>query len=160
MTTEQTQSNLPEVDTTSELNSSQILEQVKRSDPMFHIIRRGYPALIQKKNRRTGKIYEKMGTFNAVFEVYSSGCTGSQIRNAVTGEYTPYIVGSSDEDMFFRVINSTGEMGQEPQTFFYISPEQYEHHFSVENGIHTVSLDPVMKHNWHQREREARARYE
>jgi hypothetical protein len=71
---------------------------------------------------------------NKMFEmieigVYSSGSHGSQIRNAETGEYYKYKVGTLDEDLFFKVSCSSGnnnEVG--PLTLFYDSSTQYENH--------------------------------
>ena len=55
---------------------------------------------------------------------------GSTIRNAVNGGYeTGYVVGSTDEDVFFSVILATGETGPTPATLYYDSPSQYEAHF-------------------------------
>jgi|LauGreDrversion4_2_1035121.scaffolds.fasta_scaffold625303_2 hypothetical protein len=52
------------------------------------------------------------------------------IKNAVTGVIeAPFRVGSSDEDLFFSVMLSTGECGKTPPCLFYDSPEQYERHF-------------------------------
>lgn len=52
------------------------------------------------------------------------------IKNAVTGALeAPFRVGTKDEDLFFSVMLSTGECGQNPPCLFYDSPEQYERHF-------------------------------
>lgn len=77
-------------------------------------------------------------------ENFGSGSYGSKIRNAVTGSYYNYIVGSSDEDLFFKVVEATGRNGRkEPLTLFYDSPEQYENqHFR------TVSVSQEAKDLW------------
>jgi len=63
------------------------------------------------------------------FLVFGSGQIGTTIRNAVTGEkYYGHRVGSSDEDLYFKTKNCTGEFGPEPVTLFYESVEQYERH--------------------------------
>jgi hypothetical protein len=59
---------------------------------------------------------------------YSSGITGSNIRNAVTGEYSKYIVGTLEQNLFFKVTMSTGEFKDGPVHLYYISPEQFEAH--------------------------------
>ena len=70
------------------------------------------------------KYYKKI-----TIKSYGSGQIGSRIRNAVTGQYTPYIVGSKNEDLFFVVNDSTGLFGRrEPLFLYYDSPEQYENH--------------------------------
>ena len=64
--------------------------------------------------------------------VYSSGTQGSSIRNAETGEYYKYKVGSLDENLFYKVSNSTGEIASGPITLFYESPGHYERHQNTE----------------------------
>jgi hypothetical protein len=64
---------------------------------------------------------------------------GSQIKNAVTGDYYPYLVGSNEEKLLFKVRLSTGEKGTlthmsgnwipESNLLFYDSPEEYERQF-------------------------------
>jgi hypothetical protein len=75
-------------------------------------------------NTWNGKYYKKI-----TIKSYGSGQIGSRIRNAVTGQYTPYIVGSKNEDLFFVVNDSTGLFGRrDPLFLYYDSPEQYENH--------------------------------
>lgn len=72
------------------------------------------------------KIFYKKKT-NISF--YTTSLTpGVKIRNAVTGYKEPYIVGSKDEDLFFKVSLNTGELGQCPYSnhLFFESPEDYE----------------------------------
>jgi hypothetical protein len=63
-------------------------------------------------------------------EAYSSGDVGSRIRDPITGErYRGFLVGSKNEDLFFKVKMATGEFGgREGPTLFYASPEEYEKH--------------------------------
>jgi len=73
---------------------------------------------------------------------YGSGQMGSRIRNAVTGQYTPYLVGSVDEDLFFVVSNCMARSGRkEPMHLFYDSPEQYENH-------HFTTVSQQIKQKW------------
>jgi len=74
--------------------------------------------------------------------VYTSGTQGSSIRNVETGEYYKYKVGSLDENLFYKVSNSTGEISSGPITLFYESPEHYERHQNTE-------VDIISKRNWH-----------
>jgi len=62
--------------------------------------------------------------------MFSSGITGSNIRNAVTGEYSRHLVGTLEQNLFFKVVMSTGEFkgGVSPVHLYYISPEQFEAH--------------------------------
>jgi hypothetical protein len=66
--------------------------------------------------------------------------TGSTIRSATTGIYNEELrVGKRDEDLFFKVRITTGELGSAPfaNDFYFDSPEQYEKHFFtiLPNGI-------------------------
>ena len=73
--------------------------------------------------------------------VYGSGSHESPIRNAETGEYYKYKVGTMDEDLFFKVMISTGEVPSGPLTLFYDNPEHYERHQYLE-------LDDLIKKRW------------
>ena len=65
-------------------------------------------------------------------EIYTSGDFGSHIRDAETGEYYPYLVGSLDEQLFFSVKFATGECrsANGSNTLFYLSPEKYMSHLN------------------------------
>jgi hypothetical protein len=59
----------------------------------------------------------------------------TRIRNAVTGNRyrddhpkLRYLVGSRQEDLFFKVIIANGENGNNPVFLFYDNPEQFEKH--------------------------------
>jgi hypothetical protein len=60
--------------------------------------------------------------------VFPSSSQGSNIKNAETGEFTRSIVGSMDEDLFYKVTIATGEFESGPLTLFYNSPTHYERH--------------------------------
>jgi hypothetical protein len=71
---------------------------------------------------------------------YTTSTTpGFRIRNAVTGLRERFLVGSKDEDLFFKVSLNNGELGQCPHsnTMFFNSPSEYESLFytSVSDGI-------------------------
>ena len=68
-------------------------------------------------------------------ELYASGGVGSQIRDAETGEYYSYKVGSLDEDLFFKISISTGECKNQlgSHTFFYNSPQQWMAHLLIDD---------------------------
>ena len=63
-------------------------------------------------------------------EFYTSGDTGCNIRDAETGDYYPNLVGSKDEDLFYKVALSTGECksANGSNTLFYLSPQHYASH--------------------------------
>lgn len=67
-------------------------------------------------------------------EFYTTGGTGSNIRDAETGEYYSEFVGSKYEDLYFKVSLSTGECKSlnGSHTLFYLSPQHYERHLYVD----------------------------
>ena len=71
------------------------------------------------------KFYKK---FVESYNIYGSGAQGTKIVNAVTGEKMPHLVGSSDEDLYFKVISTTVTGSNGPVTLFYNSPAEYELH--------------------------------
>ena len=86
---------------------------------------------------RDGKFHK-----NITIENYGSGQQGSRIRNAVTGERYPHLVGSKNEDLYFKVIDSTGRSGRRnPIILFYDTPEQYENH-------QLTKVSTEVKQNW------------
>lgn len=77
-------------------------------------------------------------------DVYTTRYTpGSIIRCAVTGcLFHKYIVGSCDEDIFFKVCLSGFFTDSKYGKFlYYQSPEEYEHHFNT-------TLDDKIKCKW------------
>jgi len=92
------------------------------------------------KTWRDGKFYKR-----ATIECYGSGQIGSRIRNAVTGQYYPYVVGNLDEDVLFKVIDAVARDGRkDPLMLYYDSPEQYEDH-------QFVTVSQKIKEKWQQR---------
>ena len=109
-------------------NQQNALKKVKNLNRGYHKITKNI--LVNNKNK------------NIELGVYGSGSQECQIRNAETGEYYKYKVGSFDEDLFFKVMISTGEVSSGPLTLFYDSPEHYERHQYLE-------LDDLIKKKWH-----------
>lgn len=66
-----------------------------------------------------------------IFDFYETGTLPkTTIRNAVTGDrQRGFYVGSNDENLFFKVMNSTASLkNREPYMLFYENPEQWEKH--------------------------------
>ena len=63
--------------------------------------------------------------------VFPTSSQGSNIKNAETGEFFRSMVGTLDEDLFFKVMIATGECQSGPVTLFYNSPTHYEKHHGV-----------------------------
>lgn len=99
------------------------------------------------KTWKDGRFYKTI-----TVEQYGSSQSGSRIRNAVTGQRYPYLVGSANEDLFFKVSDATGRKGRKyPLTLFYDTPEQYENH-------HFTSLNQDIKNAWQEKNLVARKR--
>jgi hypothetical protein len=78
------------------------------------------------------KLYRKINHKRTSIEAYKTPYTpDSKIRNACTGSYQNFRVGSTDEYMFYKVSLATGETEQEPAHLYYDNPEQYERHFQT-----------------------------
>jgi hypothetical protein len=114
-----------------------ILEKEKIKD-------RGYNVIYRKAARRDGRAYSKK------IKIYTSSGTGNCIRDAETGEYFSNMVGSKDEDLFFKVILSTGECESSNgySTLFFISPQHYANYLQCE-------IDQTIVSNW-EKKRDAR----
>lgn len=111
--------------TANNLQSSSL--EYKQSDKGFHMIK------IKKKGEKS-----------SYFEFYETAIfPKTTIRNAVTGDrYRGCHVGTKDEDLFFKVINSSAELkNKDPFILFYETPEQWE--------IHTNTKCPTsIKNKW------------
>ncbi len=89
-----------------------IMSDIHQNNKGFHLI---------KRQSKDGKHHN--------VEFFSSGSQGSNIRNAISGTY--YYgdrVGSKQEDLYYKVCISSGDMGKDTIVLFYDSPEQYERH--------------------------------
>jgi hypothetical protein len=101
-------------------NSEQLkveLEKMKKMD-------RGYSKIWRILPKKNGDLKRTK------IDVYTTSGFGNHIRDAETGEYYPYLVGSADEDLFFSVVLATGECNSTngSNTLFYLSPEKYMQH--------------------------------
>ena len=84
-----------------------------------------------------GKYYKRINIEN-----YGSAHRGSLIRNAVTGLRYDILVGCTDEDILFKVTDSTGRnRRREPLMLYYDTPEQYENH-------QLTKVSTEVKQNW------------
>lgn len=94
---------------------------------------------VKKMDKGYNKIYrmvEKNGKYRRTkIEFYTTSGFGNYIRDAETGEYYPYKVGTLDEYLFFKVGLSTGECKSEngSTTLFYLSPERYGKHLNIKD---------------------------
>ena len=123
-------------------NTMKELERQKRLD-------KGYNCIYRRTMKYSPK-YKCSKLMRVKIEVFSSDGYGSHIRDAETGDYFPNIVGSRDEDLFFKVILATGECNSKngSSTLFFVSPQHYSTHMFSD-------VDPTVVHAWEQK-RDAR----
>jgi len=97
---------------------------------------RGYNVIYRNCPNKKGQLVRTPIT------VYTSGGTDSQIRDAETGAYYSHIVGSADEDLYFKVILATGECKSKngSSTLFYSSPRHYMSHLNNEVSEDTLQM--------------------
>jgi hypothetical protein len=90
-------------------------------------IDKGYNVIYRKMLNKKGVIK------HMPLDIYTSCGTNSNIRDAETGAYYKSLVGSSDEDLYFKVILATGECSSKngSNTLFYSSPSHYMSHFKT-----------------------------
>jgi hypothetical protein len=113
---------------------SDLVENDLRNMTQFKGLDKGFHKIKQATGAHHGK---KIATF----ELYSSGDQGSSIRDAITGQYCVAKVGSKEEDQFFKLTISTGEVRGERRNFYFQTPMDYERH------MHTT-LDTKTKEAW------------
>jgi len=106
------------------------LNNIKSNDP-------GYGYIFINKILPSGKNKKTR------VDCYSTSVSGSNIRNAETGDYYKYKVGSKDEDLFFKIALASGNLKTKNNSnlLFYDSPEQFEKHLMIE-------LDTYIKEQW------------
>jgi hypothetical protein len=92
----------------------------------------------------------RINNINVKVDVYTSGGLGTNIRNAISGEYYyGYKVGTVKEDLFYKTSVSTGETGNEAVVLFFENPEQYERHFYTQ-------VDAADKERWYSKYNDAK----
>jgi hypothetical protein len=50
------------------------------------------------------------------------------IVHAITGEVTPYKMGTKDEYLFYVIMDSDPDNPKDPRRLYFSSPYEYEHH--------------------------------
>ena len=92
-------------------------------------IDRGYTFVYRKMLNKKGKLRNKK------IDIYTTTTSGIRnlIRDAETGQYYNNRVGTADEDLFFKVMLSTGECksANGSNTLFYLSPQHYSNHLNL-----------------------------
>lgn len=96
---------------------------------------RGLNTIVRKVTLENGR------TKNKRIRVYTSGGAGTRIRDAETGEFYPNMVGSKDEDLFFKVALSTGECNSAngSSILFFSSPQHCMNHIHCTEEQGTIA---------------------
>lgn len=97
---------------------------------------RGYNVIYRTCPNKKGQLVRKPIT------VYTSGDVNSNIRDAESGAYYSHLVGSADEDIYFKVILATGECKSKngSSTLFYSSPRHYMSHLNNQVSEDTFQI--------------------
>jgi hypothetical protein len=93
----------------------------------------------KKNDKPEDKGYRKIKTSQGSLEYYSTSIIpGAPIRDAIYGQYDFTMkVGSSDEDLFFKIINkSNGIDRMKEDHLFYDNPDQCERHMGINVSQH------------------------
>ena len=104
-------------------------------------------SVITKKKKSTKKVedkgYRKMKTKNGNLIYFATTMTpGAPIRDAIYGHrFYEYLVGSPNEELFFKVSNAGNNSSQNVDTLFYDNPEQFESHMNC-------YVDTESKNRW------------
>jgi hypothetical protein len=111
-----------------------LLENDLRNMTQFKALDKGFHKI--KQNQMTPN-----GRKSVTYGLYSSGDIGSNIRDAISGQYYEAKVGSKNEDSFFKIVFSSGELQGDRRKFYFHTPEDYERHMNT-------SLDQKTKESW------------
>lgn len=97
-----------------------------------------------KKDKGYYSFEKKVGDKRIKIVAFDSGCViGNKIRDPVSGMRQNYLIGSADEDFFFKVRVSQGKRDT-PITLFYDSPEHFERH-------QRTSIGDEIKQKWNRK---------
>lgn len=122
----------------------------KQSEPADYKRRANYvngPKVWRKMDNPANPYDDSFGRWRRhTIKFYSSGPTGSSIRNAKTGHFDSEnsLVGSSDEDYKF-VVNYTTLNRQNPTKAFYSTPAEFESH-------NRAKLNPNVVKKWEEKQ--------
>lgn len=106
-----------------------LAEEAKKIDRGYNVIYRTVP--------------NKKGILvKTPISIYTSSGTDSNIRDAETGAYYSHLVGSADEDLYFKVVLATGECKSKngSSTLFYLTPRHYMSHLNCEVDDEIVQI--------------------
>ena len=105
---------------------------------------------IQQKNKKKNKVVLGRDDYGNERCIFGSRGQGTYIHSATTGHRTNYKVGSTDEKLFFSVIDTRAcDKNKEPLFFYFDSPEQVER--VVGNHFKNFYISQKTKEEWHKK---------
>lgn len=112
-----------------EKDQLKLAEEAKKLDRGYNVIYRTIP---NKKGRLV----------KTPISIYTSSDVDSNIRDAETGQFYKHLVGSADEDLYFKVVLATGECKSRngSSTLFYLTPRHYMSHLNCEVDDEIVQI--------------------
>ena len=123
------------------------LATLQRSDPYYI---ETFVSRKRKNTKNNRKKYKNM-FYKHKISCYANNPNSKKIRCALTGALFDGKVGTYQEDMYFKVIDTS--IGSIPYVFYYDNPESYERHCFRE-----VSDDIRVK--WEQKKNDAMRKYQ
>lgn len=97
----------------------------------------------EEVHRKTTTLFVGKDEFNNDKYIFGSNGQGSYIYSATAGYRNIHKVGSSDENLYFSVVDSRAyDKCKEPLTFYFNSPEQFER---------VMNVKVKNKSAWHQK---------
>ena len=111
------------------------LYKAKIADKTYDKCRRTITIALPNKKEYTKKV---------VIERFGSKGQGSRIRDAISGIFYTHIIGSKDEDLYFKVHEMNAHNRKEPLVLFYSSPEEYEDH-------NFTKIGEIVKEKWREK---------
>jgi hypothetical protein len=114
--------------------STDIIENGKNQLDSFKRVDKGHSKIIKTVARSDGTLKQKY------IDIYASGSIGTYIRDAESGQRYHHVVGSGDEDLYFKLAYATGECknGYSSNTLFYISPHHCMGHLNIDIDQETI----------------------
>ena len=101
---------------------------------------------MKNMDKKHSKVYKQTvrsdGTLKRTkVDIYFSGGCNTHIRDAESGRYYSDLVGSANEDLYYKVSLSTGEHSGNSgyNTLYYLSPEHCESHLGLEIDQQSVA---------------------
>lgn len=104
-----------------EIYETDVLNETKKLD-------KGYCKIWGYIERKDGSLKRSK------IDIYTTGFVGSRIRNAETGKFYKHMVGSNDEDLYFKVSMTSEKLTSSngSNKLFYLSPQHCMKHLHIE----------------------------